>query len=70
METLNTHLEALREAIEEHRAASRRMESYLAGQIEMLWADSAERRDELHTTATALGNRIEAATRTPFNDAA
>lgn len=57
--TLNEHLDGLRAAVEEHRAASRKAETYLAEQIEKLWDDSAERRDELH----AVANRVESLTR-------
>lgn len=32
-----------------------------------LWRDHAALRDELHSTVTALSNRIESATRTPFD---
>lgn len=61
--TLTGHLLELSRSLDEYRAATRKMEQHFADQIERLWQDSAERRDELNESVTALANRIEGVTR-------
>lgn len=58
--TLTDHLVALSAAVEQYRSATAKAEQHLAAQIEALWVDSAERRDELHESVTGLSNRLEA----------
>lgn len=61
--TLTGHLLELSRAVDDYRAATRKMETHFAEQIERLWQDSAERRDELNESVNALSNRIEAVQR-------
>jgi hypothetical protein len=57
--TLNDHLAELAKSLDEYRAAVKRAQDHFAFEVEALWKDQADLRDEVHTTTTALSNRIE-----------
>ena len=61
--TLNDHLDALAAAVEDYRGSVRKLQEHFAFEVEALWKDQADLRDEVNANVTALGNRIESVTR-------
>jgi hypothetical protein len=59
--TLNDHLANLTNAVEEYRRSVKHAQEHFSFEVEQLWRDQAELRDELHESITALANRIEGA---------
>lgn len=64
--TLNDLLRNLANAVDEYRKASSKAMDWHAARLNALDDDMAALRDDTHEALTALGNRIESATRTPF----
>jgi len=60
--TLTGHLLELSRSLDEYRAAVKKAQDHFAFEVEQLWRDQAELRDELHESVTALSNRIEGVT--------
>ena len=61
--TLMDHLLELSRSLDEYRAATRKAEQHYRFEVEKLWDDQAELRDETHTSIAALSNRIESLAR-------
>jgi hypothetical protein len=57
--TLNDHLAELAKSLDEYRAAVKRAQDHFAFEVEALWKDQADLRDEVHTNVEALSNRLE-----------
>lgn len=58
--TLADLLDKLVTAVEEHSAVTKRGMEMLAAEIDALWKDRANLRDDVSESVTALSNRIEA----------
>jgi hypothetical protein len=61
--TLSDHMDGLRAAVEDYRASVRKMQEHFAFEVEALWKDQADLRDEVNTNVAGLSNRLEALTR-------
>jgi hypothetical protein len=60
--TLTDHLLELSRSLDEYRAAVKKAQDHFTFEVEALWKDQADLRDEVSTNVTALGNRIEGLT--------
>jgi hypothetical protein len=57
--TLTGHLLELSRSLDEYRVAVKKAHDLFAFEVEALWKDQADLRDEVTTNVTALGNRLE-----------
>lgn len=68
--TLTEHLLELSRSLDEYRAAVKKVQDHFAFEIEELWKDQADLRDEVNANVTALGNRVESLTRARLTEPA
>jgi len=57
--TVQSHLLELSRSLDAYRAAVRKAQDHFSFEVEQLWRDQAELRDELNENVTTLSNRIE-----------